>query len=254
MSLKIALVTGASSGIGHAAVLALAARGIDSIVTFNRNEEGARRLIAEAARAGAKAVPLRLDIGDSKSFAAFREAVIALLKCEWNAERFDILVNNAGVAQPALFTDTTEEAFDNLSRVLLKGPYFLTQALLPRLADGGAIVNVSSNSALPTVTAPGFSAYASMNGGLTVLTRYMAKEFSARGIRVNAVAPGPTRTRLADNAFEKYPGVIPPLIADTALGRLGEAEDVGAAIAALASDDFRWVTAQTIEVSGGYKL
>ena len=132
-----------------------------------------------------------------------------------------------------MFEDTTEEMFDRLIDVLLKGPYFLTQALLPLLADGGAIVNTTSNSAMAAATEPGYSVYGSMKGGLAVLTRYMAKEFSPRGIRVNAVAPGSTRTRLSDNAFERFPEVIPALAARTAFGRVGEPDDIGLAIAAL---------------------
>ena len=115
-------------------------------------------------------------------------------------------------------------------------------------------MNTSSGSALPSTTEPGYSAYATMKGGLTVLTRYLAKELAPRGIRVNAVAPGSTRTRLADNAFERHPEVIPALAARTALGRLGEPDDVGAAIATLLGDGCRWITGQTIDVSGGFDL
>jgi NAD(P)-dependent dehydrogenase (short-subunit alcohol dehydrogenase family) len=127
------------------------------------------------------------------------------------------------------------------------------------MPDGGAIVNVSSNSALPTgLVDAGYSAYGAMKGGLNVLTRYMAKEFAVRGIRVNAVSPGPTHTRLSDSAgvvaFEAYPEVIPALAAKTALGRIGEPDDVGMAIATLLSEEGRWITAQNIEVSGGYDL
>jgi NAD(P)-dependent dehydrogenase (short-subunit alcohol dehydrogenase family) len=153
-----------------------------------------------------------------------------------------------------MFQDTTEELFDELHRVLLKGPYFLTQKLLPLPGDGGAIVNTTSNWALQSGLTPGYSAYATMKAGLTVLTRYMAKELSERRIRVNAIAPGPTRTRLANNAFARMPEVIPPIVAQTALGRLGEADDVGRAIAALLSDDFGWITAESIEASGGFNL
>jgi NAD(P)-dependent dehydrogenase (short-subunit alcohol dehydrogenase family) len=251
---KVAIVTGASSGIGRAAALALAARGVGSILTYNRNPDGAGRLVQEIEGLGARAAALPLDLGRSNGFAAFRAEVVAVLGRVWQVERFDCLVNNAGLAGMAMFEDTTEALFDDLVRVLLKGPYFLTQALLPVLADGGAIVNVSSSSALPGEASPGYSAYATMKGGVAVMTRYMAKELSARGIRVNAVAPGPTRTRLGGDAFDKFPEVIPPLVARTALGRLGEPEDVGAAIAALLSDECRWVTAQHIEVSGGFGL
>jgi NAD(P)-dependent dehydrogenase (short-subunit alcohol dehydrogenase family) len=250
---KIAIITGASSGIGGATAVALAERGVDSIVTFNSHENRVRDVVEAVRQRDAKAVPLRLDVGESANFIAFRDEVIAALDSEWKASSFDYLVNNAGFLQMAPFEDTTEELFDACMRVLFKGPYFLTQALLPVLADGGAIVNVTSNSIFQSGMATGASAYASMKGGLTTLTRYMAKEFSGRRIRVNSVAPGATRTRIGDDAY-KYPEVIQQIVAMTALGRLGEASDVGAAIAVVLSDDFRWVTGQNIEASGGARL
>jgi NAD(P)-dependent dehydrogenase (short-subunit alcohol dehydrogenase family) len=251
---KIAIITGASSGIGGATAVALADRGVDSIVTFNSHEGRVPDVVEAIRQRGAKAIPLRLDIGESAGFIGFRDEVIAVLDSEWKASSFDYLVNNAGFLQMALFENTTEELFDAFMRVLFKGPYFLTQALLPVLADGGAIVNVTSNSIFQNGLASGYSAYASMKGGLTVLTSYMAKEFSRRGIRVNSVAPGATRTRIGDDAYEQYPEIAKHIAGITALGRLGEADDVGAAIAAVLSDDFRWVTGQHIEASGGARL
>jgi NAD(P)-dependent dehydrogenase (short-subunit alcohol dehydrogenase family) len=251
---KIAIITGASSGIGGATAVALAERGVDSIVTFNSHEDRVRDVVEAVSQKGAKAVALRLDIGESAGFAAFRDQVTAVLEREWKASSFDYLVNNAGFLQIALFEDTTEALFDAYMRVLFKGPYFLTQVMLPVLADGGAIVNVTSNSVSLAGMDAGVSAYASMKGGLTTLTRYMAKEFSRRGIRVNSVEPGATRTRIADDAYDKYPAVIQQIVDTTALGRLGEASDVGAAIAAVLSDDFRWVTGQHIEASGGARM
>ena len=251
---RIAIVTGGSSGIGHGTVLALAARGIDSLVTWNRNAAGVEDVVAAAKSRGARAVPLRLDVGSSASFAGFAAEVAATLQREFQAQRFDYLVNNAGASDMAPFEGTTEAQFDDLARVLLKGPYFLTQALLPHLADGGAIVNVTSSSTHPTSVTPGFSAYATMKGGLVTLTRYLAKELAPRRIRVNSVAPGPTRTRLGGGGFDRFPEMIPPLVAKTALGRLGEPGDIGGAIAALLSDDCRWVTGQDVEVSGGYGM
>jgi NAD(P)-dependent dehydrogenase (short-subunit alcohol dehydrogenase family) len=251
---KIAIITGASSGIGGATAVALAERGVDSIVTFNSHEDRVRDVVEAIRQRGAKAVPLRLDVGESASFIAFREEVIAALDSEWKVSSFDYLVNNAGFLQIALFEDTTEELFDAYVRVLLKGPYFLTQAMLPAIADGGSIVNVTSNSAFRSGIAAGASAYAAMKGAMTTLTGYMAKEFSRRRIRVNSVAPGATRTRIADDAYDKYPEVIQQIIDTTAMGRLGEANDVAAAIAAVLSDDFRWVTGQHIEASGGARL
>ncbi|WP_397451343.1 SDR family NAD(P)-dependent oxidoreductase [Pseudomonas sp. NA-150] len=251
---KIAIITGASSGIGAATAIALAERGVDSILTFNNHEDRVLDVVAAVKERGAKAIPLRLDVSVSASFLTFRDEVIALLVQEWKATAFDYLVNNAGFLQMASFEDTTVELFESYQRVLLKGPFFLTQALLPVLSDGGAIVNVTSNSVYQSGMGPGGSAYASMKGGLTTLTRYMAMEFGGRGIRVNAVAPGATRTRIADDAYDKYPQAIQRIVDNTALGRLGEANDVGATIAAVLSDDFRWVTGQSIESSGGAKL
>ncbi|MFE0474921.1 SDR family NAD(P)-dependent oxidoreductase [Streptomyces sp. NPDC058947] len=253
--MKIAIVTGASSGIGQGAAIEIARRGTGVILTYGKNQQGALETTATIGKEGGTAVALPLDVGETGTFAAFRDTVAAVLRDTWHRDTFDYLVNNAGFAQTSLIEDTTEETFDRLMRVLLKGPYFLTQRLLPLMADGGAIVNTSSSSATATAgLEPGYSVYASMKGGLDVLTRYMAKEFSTRQIRVNAVSPGSTRTRIADDAFTRFPEVVPALAAKTALGRVGEPHDIGAVIATLASDDSRWVTAQNIEVSGGLNL
>jgi NAD(P)-dependent dehydrogenase (short-subunit alcohol dehydrogenase family) len=224
------------------------------ILTYNGNQAGALDTVAAIEKEGGQAVALPLDIGRSETFPAFRESVVAALRDTWQRDTFDYLVNNAGFGRMALFEDTTEELFDEFMRVLLKGPYFLTQTLLPLLADGGAIVNTTSSSASAAGTEEGYSAYATMKGGLTVLTRYMAKEFSKRGIRVNSIAPGTTRTRIGDDAFARYPELIPAIAANTALGRLGEPDDVGMVIATLVSEESRWITAQNIEASGGYGL
>jgi NAD(P)-dependent dehydrogenase (short-subunit alcohol dehydrogenase family) len=252
--MRLAIVTGGSSGIGQSAAIQLARRGAGVILTYSSNSARALDTVASIEQEDGIAVALPLDLGRTETFPAFREAVEAALRDTWNRDSFDVLVNNAGFAQTSMFQDTSEELFDKFVRVLLKGPYFLTQTLLPLLADGGAIVNVTSNSAQESGLTPGYSAYGTMKGGLAVLTRYLAKELATRGIRANAVAPGPTRTRLADNAFERFPEVIPELAGRTALGRVGEPDDVGMAIAALVSEEGRWITAQSIDVSGGFNL
>ena len=252
--MKIAIVAGASSGIGQAAAVRIAERGAGVVLTYNANPDGAQRAVDRIVGGGGSAVALPLDVGASEGFAAFADRVAVELRDRWQRSTFDQLVNNAGFSEMGLLEETTEERFDALYRVLLKGPYFLTQRLVPLIADGGAIVTTSSNAALPVAVSPGFSAYASMKGAVNVLTRYLAKELSGRGIRVNAVAPGPTRTRLGGDAFERHPEVIPTLVAETALGRLGEPDDVGRAIAALLSDDCGWITGQVVEVSGGFRL
>lgn len=252
--MRVAIVTGGTSGIGQSAAIQIAKRGTGVILTYHTDQPAALDTVASIEKEGGTAVALPLDLGKTETFPAFCESVVAALRDTWRQDTFDFLVNNAGFAQMSMFEDTSEELFDRFMRVLLKGPYFLTQTLLPLLADGGAIVNTTSSSALVSGLEPGYSAYASMKGGLIVLTRYLAKELSTRGIRVNSIAPGPTRTRLSDNAFERFPEVIPVLAAKTALGRVGEPDDVGTVIAALLAEEGRWITAQNIEVSGGYNL
>jgi NAD(P)-dependent dehydrogenase (short-subunit alcohol dehydrogenase family) len=254
VTMQLAIVTGASSGIGRSAAVQLAHRGTGVVLTYHANRAGALDTVAIIEKDGGTAVALPLDVSRSDTFPAFRDEVVRALRATWQRDTFDVLVNNAGVAGMAPFEDTTEELFDRLTRVHLKGPYFLTQTLLPLLADGGAVINVSSNAGTLAGLEPGYSAYATMKGGLSVLSRYMAKEFSPRGIRVNAVSPGATRTRFADNAFERFPEVEAPIAAKTALGRVGEPDDIGLFIAALAGADGRWITGQNIEVSGGYSL
>jgi NAD(P)-dependent dehydrogenase (short-subunit alcohol dehydrogenase family) len=252
---KIAIVTGGSSGIGRHAAIRLAERGAGVILTYNGNREGADVTVAAIEERGGTAVALQLDVGESHTFDAFAERASAEIGDRWQRSSFDSLVNNAGFGGMSMFADTTEELYDRFQRVLLKGPFFLTQKLLPLIADRGAIVNTTSNSALPTSIEAGYSAYGSMKGGLTVLTRYLAKELSVRGIRVNSVAPGPTRTgMISDAVAEQFPEVIGSLVERTALGRLGDGDDVGKVIAALLSDDLAWITGENIEVSGGFNL
>ncbi|TDE48505.1 SDR family oxidoreductase [Nonomuraea mesophila] len=252
--MKVAVITGASSGIGQSTAIEIAKRGTGVILTYGTNARAGLDTAAAIEKEGGRAVALPLDLGDVGTFAAFRDTVAGVLRDTWQRDTFDHLVNNAGHAEMSLIEDTTEETFDRLMRVLLKGPYFLTQRLLPLMADGGAIVNTSSSSSGTAGLEPGYSAYASMKGGLDVLTRYMAKEFATRGIRVNAVSPGPTRTRLGGDAFTRFPEVVSALAAKTAFGRAGEPDDIGAMIATLVSDESRWVTAQNIQISGGFNL
>ncbi len=253
--MSVAIVVGGSSGIGQAAAIEIARRGSGVILTYRSHPEGADETVTAIEALGGTAVALPLDVGDVSSFAEFAIRVREVLAETWQLNAAVALVNNAGIGEMALLDDITDEFYERLHRVLLKAPLFLTQALAPLLTDGGAIVNTSSTSSShATGVTPGYSVYAAMKGGLVVLTRYLAKELSVRGIRVNSVSPGPTRTRLGGDAFQRYPELIAPQAARTALGRIGEAADVGAVIAFLLSEDARWITGQDLEASGGYDL
>jgi NAD(P)-dependent dehydrogenase (short-subunit alcohol dehydrogenase family) len=251
---KIAVITGGSSGIGRSAAISIAERGAGVILTYNAHADGAEETVATIEGNAGSAVAVPLDIGRSEDFPGFAERVNDVIRERWQRTTLDYLVNNAGFGQMSMFEDTTEELYDQFHQVILKGPYFLTQSLLPMLADGGAIVNITSNSAINTGVSAGYSAYASMKAGLAMLTRYLAKELSPRSIRANSIAPGATRTRIDYDAFDRFPEVIPPLVENTALGRLGEPDDIGKVIAALLSDECGWITGENIEVSGGLNL
>ncbi|AGU48225.1 putative oxidoreductase, SDR family [Variovorax paradoxus B4] len=246
---RIALITGGSRGLGRSAALALAVDGVDVILTYVSNDASAQAVVAEIEAKGRRAVALRLDVGDSKTFAAFADSVKAALAATWQRERFDFLVNNAGVGLHANFEDTTEAQFDMLYNVHFKGTYFLTQKLLPLINDGGRIVNVSSG--LTRFSMAGASAYAAMKGGVETLTRYLAKELGARGIAANTIAPGAIETDFSGGMVRDNPQVNAMVASFTALGRAGRPDDIGGAIAGLLGEGNRWVNAQRIEVSGG---
>jgi NAD(P)-dependent dehydrogenase (short-subunit alcohol dehydrogenase family) len=245
----IVIITGGSRGIGATTALACARRGMGVVLTYNSNPDSANDVVDTIVEGGGRAVALKLDVADSSSFPAFRDAVREELLATWNSTHFDYLVNNAGYGLFTPITEITEDQFDGLFNVHLKGPFFLTQALLPLIADGGQIVNLTS--ATTRVTTPGVAPYASFKGGLEVLTRYMAKEFGDRRIRVNAVSPGPIRTELGGGLNDEFEA---ELSAQTALGRVGEPEDVASTIVSLLSADNRWINAQSIEVAGGFAI
>lgn len=247
--MKIALVTGGSRGLGKNAVQKFGEKGVDVILTYRSKKAEAEEVIQELEKIGRKAVALQLDVGDSKSFSRFAEEVKKVLKETWNRENFDFLVNNAGIGINAPITETTEDQFDELMRVHLKGPYFLTQKLLPLMANGGRIINLSSG--LARFALPGYSAYAAMKGAIEVFTRYLAKELGPRGIVVNTVAPGAIETDFSGGLVRDNRDVNKMIASTVALGRVGVPDDIGGVIASLCTDDMRWVNAQRIEVSGG---
>jgi NAD(P)-dependent dehydrogenase (short-subunit alcohol dehydrogenase family) len=246
---KIALITGASRGLGKNTALALARQGVDIVFTYHSKKDEAEAVSAEIARLGRKSVHVRLDTGKVADFPAFAADLKKALKVSWGRESFDYLVNNAGVGLHKPFAQTSEAEFDMLMNIHFKGVYFLTQTLLPLIADGGRIVNLSSG--LARFSLPGASAYAAMKGAVEVLTRYLAKELGPRGIAVNTVAPGAIETDFSGGAVRDNKQINDFVSSVTALGRTGQPDDIGPAIASLLSDNGRWINAQRIEISGG---
>jgi NAD(P)-dependent dehydrogenase (short-subunit alcohol dehydrogenase family) len=251
-STPIALITGGSRGLGRDMALKLAAQGTDMILTYRSRRDEADAVVAAIEAVDHRAVALQLDVGDSKSFDAFVAQVAGALRTHWQREQFDYLVNNAGVGLYAPFAQTDEAQFDLVMNVHLKGPFFLTQKLLPLVADGGRILNISSG--LTRFTNPGNSAYAAMKGAIEVLTRYQAKELGARGIAVNVLAPGAIETDFGGGRVRDNADINAAIAANTALGRVGVPDDIGAAVAALLGPGGRWINGQRIDASGGMFL
>jgi NAD(P)-dependent dehydrogenase (short-subunit alcohol dehydrogenase family) len=248
----IALITGGNRGLGKNTALHLAKQGSDVILTYRGNQAEAEAVVAQIEKLGRRAVALQLDVGNSSSFTAFVARVRSALTQHWQRERINYLVNNAGIGTYATLADTSEAQFDELVNIQFKGVFFLTQKLLPLIADGGRIVNVSTG--LTRFTQPGYAAYASMKGAIEVLTKYMAKELGPRGIAVNVVAPGAIETDFGNGVVRDNAQLNDFLASQTALGRVGQPDDIGGVISLLLSADNGWINAQRIEASGGMFL
>jgi NAD(P)-dependent dehydrogenase (short-subunit alcohol dehydrogenase family) len=245
----IVLITGASRGLGKSAALHAARRGIDVVLTYKSSRDEALAVAADIVKMGRRAQVMPLDVGNSATFVEFAIRLRQILTSHWQRERLNFLVNNAGIGIHANFSDTTEAQFDELANIHLKGVFFLTQKLLPLIADGGRIINLSSG--LARFSLPGYSAYAAMKGAVEVLSRYMAKELGSRGIAVNVVAPGAIETDFGGGMVRDDAQINAMIAAQTALGRVGLPDDIGGVIASLLSPDNAWINAQRIEVSGG---
>ncbi|WP_106477901.1 SDR family NAD(P)-dependent oxidoreductase [Phytohalomonas tamaricis] len=243
----VIVITGGSRGIGASAAEHCAQRGMGVILTYNSNADAAQSIVQRIESAGGKAVALKLDVADISSFEAFRETVKLTLQTNWGINTLSGLVNNAGYGLFNPLESITESQFDGLLNVHLKGPFFLTQALLSLMEEGASIVNLTS--ATTRVATAGVAPYAAFKGGLEVLTRYMAKEFGDRQIRANAVSPGAIRTELGGGLNDEFEAL---LVSQTALGRVGEPQDVARIIAMLLSEESGWINGQAIEVAGGY--
>lgn len=252
MTRKIALITGASRGLGKSAALHLAEQGVDLIGTYHSAADEAHKVAAQIEALGGRAVMLQLDVSNSGVFDSFVSQVRSTLKDVFAQEHFNFLINNAGIGAHASFAETSEAQFDQLVAIHFKAPYFLTQKLLPLISDGGRIINISSG--LARFSLPGYSAYASMKGAVEVLTRYQARELGPRGITVNTLAPGAIATDFSGGVVRDNKEVNAMVAANTALGRAGLPDDIGGAISTLLADGSHWITGQRVEASGGMFL
>ena len=248
---RVAIVTGGSRGLGKNMVQSIAERGTDVILTYQSNGDAAEEVVTEVENMGRRAVALQLDVGDAGTFDSFAEQVRGVLG-DWGVERFQFLVNNAGIGLHAGIDETTEEQFDEVMDIHVKGPFFLTQKLLPLIADGGRIVNVSTG--LVRIIIPGSAAYASAKGAVEVMTKYLAAELGPRRIAVNAIAPGAIETDFSGGMVRDNSEINKMIASQTALGRVGLPEDIGGVVASLLSPEMGWVNAQRIEASGGQSI
>jgi NAD(P)-dependent dehydrogenase (short-subunit alcohol dehydrogenase family) len=252
MQNKIALVTGGSRGLGKDAAIRLAEAGKDIILTFHTKKEEAEEVVKTIESLGRKAVALPFDLSDFPAIDSFLTTVKEALKTKWDTDKFDYLVNNAGIGATIPFAQATEADFDLFMNIHFKSVYFLTQKALTMMNDNGSIVNLSSGTTRFCVH--GYSIYASMKGAIETFTRYLAKEIGSRGINANVVAPGPIETDFNNAAIRNNVQMKSFLTNQTALGRVGVADDIGKIIAFLCSDEARWINGQRIEASGGINL
>jgi len=249
---KIALVAGGSRGLGKDMAIRLAEKGTDVIITYQSQKEAAEAVVAQIEAGGQRAAALHLDVADFNSLDGFLQQVLQTLQSKWGVTTFDFLVNNAGIGATIPFMQVTEEDFDRFMNIHFKSVYFLTQKSLPIMNDGGRIINISTGTTRFCV--PGYSVYASMKGAIETLTKYLAKDLGARGITVNVVAPGPIETDFNNAAIRNNPERKAAMASMIALGRVGQANDIGGVIAFLCSADGGWITGQRIEASGGVSL
>ena len=249
---KVALVTGGSRGLGKKMALKIAEKGINVVLTYNHNKEAAENVVREIETKGSKAVTLQLNTENINNLFQFKDELTSVLFSKFNTEKIDFLINNAGIGINEAFAETSEETFDKLMNIHLKGVFFLTQELLPILNDNGSIVNISSG--LARFTMPGYSAYGAMKAAVESLTRYQAKELGERGIRSNVVAPGAIATDFGGGLVRDNEKVNQIVKEQIPLGRVGEAEDLGGVVAFLCTNDAKWINGQRIEVSGGQRI
>jgi len=249
---KIALVTGGSRGLGKDMALQLAKKGFDVVITYQSKSELAQEVVTNIEALGQKAKAIKLDVSDATTFDSFANTLSTTLQNEFHSQTLAALVNNAGVGIHASFAETSIAQFDSMVNIHLKGAFFLTQKMLPLLQDGASVVNISSG--LARFSYNGYAAYAVMKAAIESLSRYQALELGARKIRVNTVAPGAIATDFGGGAVRDNQDLNNLIASSTALGRVGQPDDIGSVVAFLCSDDSKWINAQRIEVAGGVHI
>lgn len=252
MSNKIALVTGASRGLGRDMALSLASKGSDIVLTYSTSEAEAIAVAAEIKAMGRKAEVIQLDMSTMNAINPFISKLTACLTEMSGQAKFDYLINNAGIGATIPIADVTEEIFDKFLNIHFKGVYFLTQKCLPMINDNGSVVFISSGSVRFSV--PGYSVYSSMKAAIENFTKFVAKEYGSRGIRSNVVAPGPVETDFNNAMIRNNPQAKTFLSSMSPLGRVGAADDIGSVVAFICSDEAKWINGQRLEVSGGINL
>jgi NAD(P)-dependent dehydrogenase (short-subunit alcohol dehydrogenase family) len=248
---QIAVVTGGSRGIGRSAVIQLAKRGVDVVFTYRSDAAAADAVVEEASGRGARVSAVKLDVSDIDSLDEFVDQVRSELSARGTA-RLNYLINNAGVWHTASFAETTADDLDRLYAVNVRGVFFVTQKLVPLIADGGRILNLSSG--LTRFVFPNKIAYGALKGAIEPMTRYLAAELAPRGITVNTLAPGATATDFSGGVIRDDPDYRKQVAGVTALGRPAEPDDIGRVIASLVADDMGWINGERIEASGGMRL
>jgi len=248
---KTALVTGASRGIGCGIALRLASEGALVIVHYGKRRDEAEEVVRRIEQSGGSACAVGADLGTLEGVRRLFEQTDEAVRERTGSREFDILVNNAGIGQILTFEETTEESYEEVMRINVKAPLFVTQHALPRLRDGASIINLSSF--VTRAASPSVFAYSMSKGAIDTFTRLLAKQLADRNIKVNAIQPGIINTEmnagtLQDPQGQQYAAGL------SAFKRWGEPEDVADIAAFLASSDSRWVTGQLIDASGGSHL
>ncbi|TXF78890.1 SDR family NAD(P)-dependent oxidoreductase [Chryseobacterium sp.] len=249
---KLALVTGASRGLGKDMALNLAKKGLDIIFTYNSKADEAEEVAQEIVKLGQKSAFLQLSVDHQDGFEEFFGNLQKVLNEKFEGRKIDFLINNAGIGLPTVLGETEEKTFDTLMNIHLKSPYFLTQKMLTYMNDGGGIVNIGTG--LTRFSMVGYSVYAGLKAAITTITKYWALELGKRQIRVNTVAPGAIETDFGGGAVRDNEQINRHISESTALGRVGLPEDIGSVVAFLCTDDSKWINGQRIEVSGGVNL